>query len=88
MDFSREELRDMVTEVFDRAVFEGEVEFNDRHPELFDISIVPIASATEKLLGMKLKLGTDGYLTLYSSGYTRESMISKFTGFLWMHLIT
>lgn len=88
MSFGKEELHDIVTEVFDRAVFEGEVEFNDRHPELIDISIIPIASATEKLLGMKLKFGTDGYLTLYSSGYTRESMISEFTRFLWIHSIT
>ena len=85
MGFGKEELYDVVTEVFDRAVFEGEVEFPDRHPELNGISIIPIASATERLLGMKLKLRADGYLTLYSSGYTRESMISEFTRFLLMH---
>ena len=83
MSFDKKELAAVITENFDRSIFEGKIEFSDKYPELLGFSIEPIPGISRGILGMRLSFGTDGHLVLYSSGYDRAAMISTFTRFVW-----
>lgn len=79
---NKKELKSLVTELYDRAVLEGMVEFSDKYEGLAGISMEAKPSIISGILGMKLNFDT-GYMTLWSKDMTRKKMIWVFTEFLW-----
>lgn len=83
MEFeNKKELKAMVTELYDRAVLEGKVEFSDKYEGLAGISLEAKPSILSGILGMKLDVNS-GYMILWSKDMTRKKMIWIFTEFLW-----
>lgn len=83
MEFeNKKELKALVTEIYDRAVLEGMVEFSDKYEGLAGISMEAKPSIISGILGMKLDFDT-GYMILWSKDMTRKKMIWAFTEFLW-----
>lgn len=83
MEFeNKKELKALVTEMYDRAVLEGEVEFSDKYEGLAGISLIAKPSIVSGIIGMKLDFNT-GYMILWSCDMTRKKMIYVFTEFLW-----
>ena len=81
----KKELKNLVEENFDAAIFNGTCEFSDRIPDIEGVTFVAQSSIAGGLLHVELKWKS-GYMVLYAKNFTRSQMVSKFTEFLWMYL--